>query len=49
MCSDQSNLKALSNWPGKNECSRRQLMDKLQSMKSTFLISHSLTRAIIYA
>lgn len=31
MCSDQSNLKALSKWAGKNETSRKNLMDKLQT------------------
>jgi len=30
MCTDQLNLKSLSKWAGKNEHSRRNLMDKLQ-------------------
>lgn len=31
MCSDQSNLKSLSKWSGKNATSRQQLMNKLQT------------------
>ncbi|RNA03906.1 WD repeat-containing 26-like [Brachionus plicatilis] len=31
MCTDQNNLKILSNWAGKNDISRKILMDKLQT------------------
>lgn len=38
MCTDQNNLKALSKWAGKNDISRKILMDKLQSKINCFII-----------